>query len=226
MLKIGKWHRFEIIWLISFILIAIVITIASKDNFFGFTVFLSGVLCVVLVAKGNILNYVVGLYNCIGYGYIAFQNQLYGEFIESIFFFIPTSIIGFFMWKKHLDLDNESVIMKRLNVKWNISLFIGIIIATLVVGYGLSQINGQNTPYIDAATNVLNVSATLLMIFRYREQWTCYIATNILSVLLWFYREMAGSGDGLIMLTMWAAYLINSFYGYYNWSKGSKRKEV
>lgn len=221
MIKLTKWNWFERIWLVSFLTVAVIITILSKDNFFGFTVFLSGVLCVILAAKGSALNYLVGLYNCIGYAYIAFQNKLFGEFFENIFFFIPTAIIGYFMWKRNMNQD--IVVMKRLRKRTDLILAIGVLLVTALLGYLLSRIAGQNTPYIDAATNVLNAVATILMMLRFREQWACYIATNILSVTMWGYRVASGSEGALLMLVMWLAYLVNSFYGYWNWSKGSKK---
>lgn len=221
MSKLGKWNWFERLWLIVFVVVALVITIIGKDSFFGFTVFLSGVLCVLLAAKGSALNYLVGLYNCIGYAYIAFQNQLFGEFLENILFFIPTSIIGYFMWKKNT--THDSVVMRRLKKKTDLLLCVGVLLGTGILGYLLSKIAGQNTPYIDAATNVLNFAATILMMLRFREQWACYIATNVLSVTMWGLRVASGSDGAVLMLVMWSAYLVNSFYGYYNWSKGSKQ---
>lgn len=58
----GNWNGFEIFWLVIFTLIAIGFTIVSKDSFLGFTVFITGVLCVVLTAKGKLLSYVFGMY--------------------------------------------------------------------------------------------------------------------------------------------------------------------
>jgi len=88
-----------------------------------------------------------------------------------------------------------------------------------ILGYLLAQISTQNTPYIDATTNILAISATILMLLRFKEQWWFYIALNIFSILMWAIRTLDGSGDGAMMLLMWSAFLINAIYGYYNWNK-------
>jgi nicotinamide mononucleotide transporter len=88
-------------------------------------------------------------------------------------------------------------------------------------GFALSLIETQNTPYIDAATNVLAVAATIMMIRRFREQWAAYIILNVLSVIMWLFRMADGSPDGLLMVVMWSAYLVNACYGLYNWTKGA-----
>lgn len=158
---IGHWNAFEIIWLVLFCTVAIYITVVTKDNLFGFTVFLCGVLCVVLAAKGNIMNYVIGTYNTLGYAWIAWQNGLFGEVGENLLFYLPMNIIGFFMWRNHM--DNGTVSMRKLSAKWILTLSAISVIGTLGVGYALSLLTAQNTPYIDAATNVLSVVATILM---------------------------------------------------------------
>ncbi len=221
---IGYWNAFEIIWLILFCAVAITITIATKDNPFGFTVFLSGVLCVVLVAKGNIMNYIVGTYNTIGYAWLAWGNGLFGEVGLNILFYLPMNVIGFFMWRKHV--DNGTVTMRKLSVKWVcfLSAVSGVCIAGL--GFALSLLTTQNTPYIDATTNVLSVVATILMVRRYREQWVAYIILNVFSVVMWAFRALSGSPEGPLMIVMWSAYLVNAFYGFYNWNKGAKKAEA
>ena len=58
--------------------------------------------------------------------------------------------------------------------------------------------------------------ANALMMMRYREQWLLWIIIDAITVVMWFL-----VGD-FIMVTMWAVYLINAFYGYYNWTKIAK----
>lgn len=52
-----NWNLFELVWLGVFSAVAIVLTVLWKDNLFGFTVFITGILCVVFAAKGNIFTY-------------------------------------------------------------------------------------------------------------------------------------------------------------------------
>jgi len=57
-------------------------------------------------------------------------------------------------------------------------------------------------------------AALALRVLRYREQWLLWIVLNIISILLW--------ADNTSMYVMYSAYLLNSLYGYYNWSKLQK----
>lgn len=216
----GGWSLFEISWLVLFTSIAVGFTVISKDSLFGFTVFITGVLCVVLAAKGNLMSYVFGMYNTVGYAYLAYINGLFGEVMLNLLFFVPMNVIGFYMWKNNR--QDGKLIMRQMELRGLLLVGAVCVLGCLLLGYGLSFIPGQNSPYIDAATTVLSVVATFLMVRRFKEQWLVYIVLNLFTVLLWAIRLLEGSGEGMLMIVMWSAYLVNAVYGYYNWNKGAK----
>ena len=130
------------------------------------------------------------------------------------------NVVGFLMWSKFR--QGTSVIMKKLRLQGLLLVVLIAVIGSFTLGFGLSLIPGQNNPYIDALTNMLSIIATVLMVRRFKEQWLVYIVLNVFTVLLWTIRTLDGSPDGLLMIVMWSAYLINAIYGYYTWNKGAK----
>ncbi|WNS42329.1 nicotinamide riboside transporter PnuC [Paenibacillus sp. MMS20-IR301] len=217
---LGNWRVFEVVWLVLFTITGVVFTFLSKDSLFGFTVFITGVLCVVLTAKGKLASYVFGMYNTFGYAYLAYINGLFGEVMLNLLFFVPMNIAGFYMWKKNMQSGKLSMLqMKAKGVLLTVAVCVS---GALLLGFGLSFIPGQNSPYIDAVTTVLSVVATILMVRRFKEQWLVYIVLNMFTVMLWVIRMLDGSSEGPLMIVMWSAYLINAVYGYYNWNKGAK----
>ncbi|SDW98976.1 nicotinamide riboside transporter PnuC [Paenibacillus sp. CF384] len=217
---VGSWNWFELSWLVLFTLIAALFNVLSKDSIFGFTVFITGVLCVVLTAKGMLMSYVFGMYNTVGYAYLAYINGLFGEVMLNLLFFVPMNVVGFYMWRKNLQGGRLS--MREMKMKGLLLVGIVCLLGSLLVGFGLSFIKGQNAPYMDALTTVLSVVATILMVRRFKEQWLLYMVLNIFTVLLWIVRTLDGSEDGLMMIIMWSAYLVNAGYGYYIWNRGAK----
>lgn len=213
------WSKWEITWLVSFSIVAVVLSILWNETLFGFSVFLTGIFCVVLVAKGSIWNYVWGVYNVIGYSYIAYNNGYFGEVMLNIGFFLPVQFIGWFMWKKHL--DNGKVLMKRLSIKSDIVIIIGSCIIVYFYGFLLEMIKGQNAPYLDSMSTVFSVIATIFMLYRYTEQWLLWILVDVASVIMWILRINSGVEGAGPMIAMWSAYLINAIYGYYIWRKNS-----
>ena len=139
----------------------------------------------------------------------------------NLFFYVPTGILGCFLWKPQL--EGAYVKMRALTLKQTFLVLFICLACTVGMGLRLAQIKGQNTPYIDATTNVLSIIATILMMYRYREQWLLYILLNIFTVLMWSIRTADGSAEGPLMIVMWSAYLVNAIYGYWNWYLGSAR---
>lgn len=218
------WSIYELAWLGIFSSIAIVLTVIMKDTLFGFTVFFTGVCCVVLAAKGNLMTYVFGMYNTFGYAYLSYSNGLFGEVMLNLLFFVPMNVIGFFMWKRHR--HGDKLVMRQMNLKGLTLVAVACILGSTALGYSLSLIPTQNSPYIDATTTILSIIATFLMVKRFKEQWLVYIVLNIFTVLLWVIRTIDGSPDGVLMIVMWSAYLINAIYGYYTWNKGAKEAAI
>lgn len=138
----------------------------------------------------------------------------------NLLFFVPMNVVGFYMWKKNMQSGKLS--MRQMEAKGMLLTMAVCISGALLLGYSLSFIPAQNSPYIDAITTVLSVVATILMVRRFKEQWLVYIVLNLFTVLLWVIRTVEGSGEGLLMIVMWSAYLVNAVYGYYNWNKGVK----
>jgi nicotinamide mononucleotide transporter len=219
-----QWKLYEIIWLVLFGAIATALTIFYGSGLFTFSVYLAGIVCVILAAKGHILNYVIGLYNCFGYGYIALINGLYGEMLLNFFFFVPMALVGIMVWKGNL-LKSR---VKMRSLKWKQTAILSLLIGLAIWsgGLGLSLIEGQNNPYLDSATNVLSITATILMTWRFKEQWLAYITLDVITIVMWTMRALAGSPEGVLMVVMWTAYLINALYGYHVWAVGAREDSL
>lgn len=212
-----NWNWFEKIWLVTFCAIAAGLSYYWGDTWFGYSVFLTGVICVVLVAKGSIWNYAWGLYNVIGYSWLSYQNGFFGELTLNAGYFLPMQFIGFFMWRKKI---KEKVVEVKQQTHKQLGLCIGgALLATGVYGYILSLIPSQNSPYLDSMSTVLSVIAMILMAMRFREQWGYWIVINIVSIAMWTMRLGSGVEGAGAMVAMWSAYLVNAVYGFYKWNK-------
>ncbi len=213
-MKIFKdWNLFEKTWLTVFVLINIVVAILGQDTLLGLIASVTGIICVVLVAKGKTSNYLFGIINVALYGYISYSSKYYGEAMLNLIYFLPMQFVGIWIWLKNKNTMDEvsEVIAERMSIKsiilWSIISIIGII------GYGMWLNSLGNTlPYADSFTTILSVVAMILMVKRYIEQWVVWIFIDIVSIYMWFFVK-----SDYNITVMWIAYLINAFYGLYNW---------
>jgi nicotinamide mononucleotide transporter len=95
------------------------------------------------------------------------------------------------LWQKH---TKEKQLQQAYTLRqvYLILIILSNIGCIAILGYLLAQIPTQNTPYIDATTNILAITATILMLLRFKEQWWFYITLNIFSILMWAIRTMMG----------------------------------
>lgn len=211
------YSTFDKLFMVAMLLVQIIVFCIVPDSLLGIIAGISGVISVVLCAKGKISFYFIGFVQTISYLILAWQNCFYGEVMENIFYLV-TMIWGIFVWKKNSSVyDNGSAHVDALKftpMMWALSI-LGTTICTIAMGYFLTTI-GSHQAYTDAATNILAIFAQILMVKRYREQWIWWIVIDVLCIKMWF---VAGNWS---MVAMYIAWTINCIYGWYNWSKLEK----
>ena len=216
-----EWTWFERIWLLLFSIVNVFLYLKWDSGLIGLVSAMSGMLCVVLVAKGKISNFVFGIVNTATYAYISYGYGLYGESMLNALFYLPTQFIGLWMWQRHRSVNkvrDEDIEIKRLSVKgW------AIVVASVVVGayaymHMLMALDAQQVR-IDSVAVVMSVVAQILLTLRYAEQWVLWILVNLLSIVLWVVTLSQSGGSDYTMPVMWTAFLINSIYGWINWLK-------
>ncbi|MCK9061281.1 nicotinamide riboside transporter PnuC [Haemophilus influenzae] len=216
---VSGWKPFEVVWLALFIIAQIWAYVQTPDSWLAMISGISGILCVVLVSKGKISNYFFGLIFAYTYFYVAWGSNFLGEMNTVLYVYLPSQFIGYFMWKANMQNSDggESVIAKALTVKGWITLIVVTTVGTLLFVQALQAAGGSSTG-LDGLTTIITVAAQILMILRYREQWLLWIGLNILSIFLW--------AETPAIYLMYSAYLLNSLYGYYNWTKLVKRTNL
>lgn len=216
--EFGNLSKFDVTFLTLMLALQIAVYFFAPDSILGIISGISGVISVVLCARGKISFYFIGFVQTISYLYLAWQNHFYGEVMENIFYLV-TMVWGIFVWNKNLAVDEDGgqqVIAKKFTpMMWFMSI-IGTVASTILMGYWLTTI-GSAQAYTDAATNVMAIFAQLLMVRRYREQWIWWLVIDILCLKMWF---VAGNWS---MVAMYIAWIINCVYGWVNWTKEAKK---
>ena len=190
---------------------------------------ITGVLCVVLVAKGSIWNYLFGLVNVSLYAYISYKASLYGDAALNALYYLPMQFIGWWQWRRRgaamsaAEAGDSGVQVKARRFTWKqrTILFLGCAVAVVAVGFLLKHV-GDPQPFKDSTTTVLSIVAQMLMALAFMEQWALWIITNIVSVVMWCVCVSRGEAHAGVMVIMWVFYLLNSINGLRVWMKLSK----
>lgn len=203
--------------------------LSGEMDMVGSVASIAGVLCVVLVAKGSIWNYLFGIINVSMYAYISYKASLYGDAGLNAFYYVPMQFIGWWQWRKRgaamsaSEAGDKGVQVKARRFTWHqrLLLVLGCTAAVIACGYVLKHF-GDPQPFKDSATTVLSIVAQALMALAFMEQWVLWIITNVISVVMWCICVARGEAHAAVMVIMWVFYLLNSLNGFRVWLKLSR----
>lgn len=185
----------------------------------------SGILCVIMSAKGRLSTFFYGIIQVLSYGYICLHKQYYGEVGLQIVFGI-FQFIGLYTWIRNMHIANEMKKTEEVDTKglkinqWAITGVITVIV--YIAGSYYLQKFGSKQPWVDGMSVALSLVGQTLMTLRFKEQWFFWIAVNFVSITLWVRGMILAGGidaTGVTMAFMWIGFLINSVYGYFYWKK-------
>lgn len=172
-----------------------------------------GVISVLYARKNNILVYPTGLISTILYVYILFEFQLYGDLIIN-FYYTIMSFLGWYLWAKTKDGNDEFPISTISRKEFVISSLIFLITLTFValIYYFFDKFTHW-TAYVDALTTGLFFVGMWLMAKRKIENWILWIIADAISIPLYFYKGLTFSSFQFILFT------IIAILGYKEWKR-------
>lgn len=207
----SKLKTFDWLFMLFGVLLQIVCYIFTKDGLLSFICGLSGCINVVLCSQRKLSFYFFAYIQMFTYIIIIFQQHLWGELAENIFYVITTTI-ALFIWIKNYNKEEREVEARRLNIKQIIICCIILIICTILLYISLLNTNDPR-PFLDSISTVPAFIAQFMLMFRYREQWIMWLIVDISTLILWI------SIGNIFMIAQYIFWIINCIYGYIKWSK-------
>ncbi|MCD6179949.1 MAG: nicotinamide mononucleotide transporter [Bacteroidales bacterium] len=207
---------------------------------------LFGIISVFYARKENILVYPTGIISTVIYVYLLSQWTLYGDLIINIYYTLM-SIYGWYMWSKVIDDKQSHIAISRTNTKdklkaTGIFIFTSAFVITVYrhydvmpsdlgfsesVNYALTQLGSGDienfrtaTPFLDTFTTGIFFAAMWLMANKKIENWTLWIAGNIVSIPLYLVK-----GYGFTAI-QYLVFLVLAIMAYFSWRQKINNKNT
>ena len=190
----------------------------------GFIVAVTGIVNLVLCAKGNIWNYAFGIvYNAI-YVYIAWHTKLYADSAIYLLYYLPMQFVGWAQWKNNRNQESGAVNARHLTGRMALILLAvaAVLIPLFAWILGLPAI-GDSQPWLDSVTTVVSILAMYMMVKAIAEQWYIWILLDAVQTVKWLIATIRGDEHAALMLVMFAFFLANAIYGLIQWNGLAKR---
>jgi nicotinamide mononucleotide transporter len=149
--------------------------------------FISGAICVWLVAKDNIWNWPIGIINAAFYVIVFYQARLFADMSLQVVYII-LGFLGWFMWLKGGENMSKLDIRKVGALEFCLLTIVGII-STYFMFRHLVVIN-DSAPFLDALTTVVSLMAQYLLTRKFIENWYLWLTVDVIYVGLFFSRQL------------------------------------
>lgn len=177
-----------------------------------------GLLSVWYARKADILVYPTGIISVLIYVYICFNAMLYADMGINFFYFV-TSVYGWYNWLRKK--NDEKVVHITWNSKKEQWAGIAFTVISYFVIFGLIWIFKKDDtayinsyiPYIDSFTTSVFLVGMILMARKKVENWIYWIIGDIVSVPLYFSKELVFTSF------QYFVFLILAVLGYIEWKK-------
>ena len=142
---------------------------------------------------------------------LYYQKGLYAD-CGMEFYYLAMTVYGYWKWihgsteKKELPIRHFP---KKMILPW-----LGIIaLVWLTIYLILSNFTNSTVPIADSFTTALSIIGLWALAHKYLEQWFIWIAVDVVTCGLYFYKEIP------FKASLYALYVVIAVFGYIKWKK-------
>ncbi len=187
---------------------------------------LCGIVCVFFCAKANRMTWPFAVVNTIVYMIYLWYFGIWATFWLEALVYMPTNVVGWVMWNRHRDDDDELLAKsKKLSWRKHVVVIAGIAGLSVLVYFTLSALAGDtwmrfavkygwNTTamkWLDSSVFSIGVIATFLQMLRYQEQYVWWLITDVIAVAQYAIKRDA------VYTAKKGIYLVEAVIGLNNW---------
>ena len=148
-----------------------------------------GVVAIWLASKGEVVNFGIGLVNCVLYGILFGREGLYsGMILQGIYFAI--NLYGLYSWRKPKEeVDNDLKVM-WLTVKERAMVVAVIVVTGVLWGMGVKygarllpeNIQEPQYPMVDAILTTASIVAQILLTRKKIDNWVIWVLVDVVYI--------------------------------------------
>jgi nicotinamide mononucleotide transporter len=150
--------------------------------------FVTGALCVWLVARQNVWNWPIGILNNVAFLVLFLTSGLYADGSLQVVY-IALAVYGWWAWLRGGVSHTSLPIGRTSRAQWWALLGAGMA-ATAVLTWVLARYTDSTVPLADAVTTVLSLLATWGQARKKIESWWLWIAADVIYVPLYAYKGL------------------------------------
>ena len=171
----------------------------------------TGLASVWFSVKERIWVYPIGLISVSIYVYLSFIYGIYADMGINIYY-VLMSIYGWYRWLQPSESGAAKEITRNSGKEWLLSIVL-FLLSWVILFVILQRFTDSEIPLWDSLTTSLAIVGMWLMAEKKVEHWLFWIATDLLSVPLYYYKDLLLTSGQFFVFTILAV------IGWLQWNK-------
>ena len=171
----------------------------------------TGLASVWFSVKERIWVYPIGLISVSIYVYLSFIYGIYADMGINIYY-VFMSIYGWYRWLQPSESGAAKEITRNSGKEWLLSIVL-LLLSWVILFVILQRFTDSEIPLWDSLTTSLAIVGMWLMAEKKVEHWLFWIATDLLSIPLYFYKNLLLTSGQFFVFTILAV------IGWLQWNK-------
>jgi nicotinamide mononucleotide transporter len=180
--------------------------------------FLTGALCVWLVARQHVANWPIGIANNLVFFALFLHNGLFADGWLQIVYLVLGGY-GWWAWLRGGERHTTLVVSRTTAPQWRALAVVGVV-ATAGMTVLLATATSSTVPLADSVTTVLSLLATWGQARKKVESWWLWIAADLVYVPLYLYKDL------VLTAILYVGFLALCAMGLRNWLGEVRRVAV
>lgn len=171
----------------------------------------TGLASVWFSVKERIWVYPIGLISVSIYVYLSFIYGIYADMGINIYY-VLMSIYGWYRWLQPSESGAAKEITRNSGKEWLLSIVL-LLLSWVILFVILQRFTDSEIPLWDSLTTSLAIVGMWLMAEKKVEHWLFWIATDLLSIPLYYYKDLLLTSGQFFVFTILAV------IGWLQWNK-------
>ena len=171
----------------------------------------TGLASVWFSVKERIWVYPIGLISVSIYVYLSFIYGIYADMAINIYY-VLMSIYGWYRWLQPLESGEAKEITRNSGKEWLLSIVL-FLLSWVILFVILQRFTDSEIPLWDSLTTSLAIVGMWLMAEKKVEHWLFWIATDLLSIPLYYYKDLLLTSGQFFVFTVLAV------MGWFQWNQ-------
>ena len=164
---------------------------------------------VILTLRARVESWPVGIVSCLAFLILFYDIKLYADAGLQVFF-ILTGFWGWRVWLKGGE-GNTQAPVGTLDVRQRVAVLALTVVSIGICGRIFESHTDAHIPYWDSAIAGLSVTAQVLLARKKLENWLFWIAVDVLSIGVYFYKQI------YLTSVLYVFFLVLATRGYFEW---------